>query len=200
MKKILLLVLALACMLSMISCGDDALDAFATAGAAQAPATIVVQTKMTTVQGDLLSAATTTFAEDGSFTLNYWMEKFNAISATEEGEVKSKIETTVTCDKDGKYSDGGTLAATSTATTGHKLVFNPKLMTYTVSADGNVLSATVSADNTEAVFGVAYGADVVLVVTKNADRIISFTLNYTVEAGTVEVKCNYTYPAATPEA
>ncbi len=194
MKKTLLLILALACMLTMISCGDEALDAFAAAGASAAPSKITMTTSLKSADITLSSSAVTTFADNGSFTLVYTADKLNL--SGEGDDLVTTVETTVTCDENGNYSDGGSLAASGAATTGHKLAFKPKLMTYTVSPDGDILSATVKAENTEAVFGINYGTDVTLVATKNDGKITSFTLNYTVEAGDVEIKCNYEYPAA----
>ncbi len=193
MKKILVLALALVLAFSMFSCGgDDTLKAFTKAVNATDPEVIDVDTKFSTSYGDLLSNAKTTFAEDGSFTLVYSYEQFNTSAVGDSDEVKVKLEKTVTCDKDGNYSDGGDLAATSTATTGHKLKLSKKKVDYKVSADGNVLTATIKAKNTESVLGVEIDADVILVLTKNADKIVSFTMNYELELGKVEVICNYT--------
>ena len=193
MKKILIFILAIASALTMFACKkeDDGLKAFKTAVAATDPAVIEVDTKMMTAAGELASKATTTYNEDGSFTLVYWYEQFNTSANGASDELKTKIEKTVTCDKDGKYSDGGDLAGTSTATTGHKLNLGAKKLSYKISADKNVLTATVKAADTEAVLGVSIAADVTLVVAKNADAVVSLTLNYTLETGAVEVVCNY---------
>lgn len=193
MKKILVFILAVASVFTMFSCSgeDDGLKAFTKAVDATSPAVIEVNTTMTTVEGELKSQSTTTFNEDGSFTLAYWYEQFNTSASGVSEELITKIEKTVTCDKDGNYSDGGALADSTTATTGHKLGLDAKKITYKISEDGTVLTATVKANNTKAVFGVEIAADVTLVVTKNADAVVSFTMNYALEAGTVKVVCNY---------
>ena len=193
MKKILIFILAIASALTMFACKkeDDGLNAFKTAVAATDPAVIEVDTKMMTAAGELASKATTTYNEDGSFTLVYWYEQFNTSANGASDELKTRIEKTVTCDKDGKYSDGGDLAGTSTATTGHKLNLGAKKLQPTISEDGKVLTVTVGAANTKAVLGVEYAQDVVLVITINDGKVISYTMSYTNEFGAVSVVCTY---------
>ena len=197
MKKVLITALVLVLAFSMFSCGGiKDIEEFKNAIGSASPIKTEVVTTFNTAHGELKSNATTTYNEDGSFTLAYWYEQFNTAMSGAADEIKTKVEATVTCDKDGKYSDGGTLAATTTATTGHVLNLKEKLISYKVSENGTVLTATVAKDNTKEVFGVEIAADVTLVVTMVDEQIISFTMNYTLEnLGDVQVVCNYTYAA-----
>ncbi len=181
MKKILIIMLALTCAFAMFSCGDESasLDGFKTAVNNTAPAVVNVGVEVETDLGALASNFKTTYAADGSFVIDYSYEQFNASTSGNADDVKSTIIGQVTCDKDGNYSDGGALTGTTTAATGAKLAFNSKKMeNVKVSEDGNVLSATVKAANTKAVLGIEIASDVTLVVTKAADKIVSYSMEY----------------------
>ena len=201
MKKIFVLLLAIACAFTMFSCGEEKNDlkAFTTAIAATNPTEIEVETKFETAFGTLEGWSKTTITENGA-TIEYWKDVFNATAAGENASLIERTPTaTVTRDASGNYSDNGAYAEANGLSTGAKLTLDAKKMTYTVSPDGNVLSATILAADTEAVLGVAIDADVSVVLTKNAESVISFTVTYattiTVGAGeteaTVEIVCNY---------
>ncbi len=181
MKKILIIMLALTCAFAMFSCGDKSasLDGFKKAVDNTAPAVVNVSVEVETDLGALASNFKTTYAADGSFVIDYSYEQFNTSTSGNADDVKSTVTGQVTCDKDGKYSDGGALTGTTTAATGAKLAFNSKKMeNVTVSEDGNVLSATVKAANTKAVLGIELASDVTLVVTKAADKVVSYSMEY----------------------
>lgn len=188
MKKILIIMLALTCVFAMFSCGDKgaSLDGFKKAVDNTAPTVVNVNVAVETDIGALNSSFKTTYAADGSFVIDYSYEQFNT-STSDADDVKSTITGQVTCDKDGNYSDGGALTGTTTAATGAKLNLDSKKMTYTVSKDGNVLTATVKAANTKAVLGIEIASDVTLVVTKAADKIVSYSMEYTNTA----ITCSY---------
>ncbi len=195
MKKLLALILAVVCVFSLFSCGNDALDNFAKAMNNTDPVIVKLTVKAATAYGDLTNSYVTTYNEDGSFKVEYTAEKFAAI---DEGDADAKLveSGTVTCDKDGNYSDGGELSGKLEATSGSKLSLKAKKMDETVSPDGNVLTAKVEAKNTKAVFGVEFASDVTLVMTKSSDKIVSYTMTYALEAGEVIVTCEYV--SATP--
>ena len=183
MKKILIVMLALTCALAMFSCGDKSvsLDGFKKASNNTAPTVVNVSVEV----GGLASNFKTTYAADGSFVIDYSYELFNSSSSESD---KSTIVGQVTCDKDGNYSDGGALTGTTAVATGAKLAFNSnKMENVTVSKDGNVLSATVKAANTKAVLGIEIATDVTLVVTKAADKIVS----YSMEFDKTTITCSY---------
>ena len=181
MKKILIVMLALTCAFAMFSCGDESvsLDGFKTAVNNTAPTVVNVSVEVETDLGALTSNFKTTYAADGSFVIDYSYEQFNTTSNGDADDVKSTITGQVTCDKDGKYSDGGAFTGTTTVATGAKLALDSKKMeSVTVSADGNVLNATVKADNTKAVLGIEIASDVKLVITKVADKVVSYSMEY----------------------
>lgn len=180
MKKILIIMLALTCAFAMFSCGDKgvSLDGFKKAVDNTAPTVVNVNVAVETDIGALNSSFKTTYAADGSFVIDYSYEQFNT-STSDTDDVKSTITGQVTCDKDGKYSDGGALTGTTTAATGAKLSLDAKKMdNVKVSEDGNVLNATVKAANTKAVIGIEIASDVTLVITKAADKVVSYSMEY----------------------
>ncbi len=182
MKKILIIMLALTCAFAMFSCGDDesvSLDGFKTAVNNTVPTVVNVSVEVETDLGALTSNFKTTYAADGSFVIDYSYEQFNTISSGDSVDVKSTITGQVTCDKDGNYSDGGAFVGKTTAATGVKLALvSKKMESVAVSADGNVLNATVKAANTKAVLGIEIASDVTLVITKAADKVVSCSMEY----------------------
>ena len=190
MKKILVIMLALACTLAMFSCGGDSVDAFNKAIKNTNPTTVNVAIETGTALGSLSANYETVYAEDGSFTINYSYEKFNTSNEGDADDVTVTVSGVVTCDKDGNYSDGGALVGTATTVTGAKIKLGSK-MNYSVSNDGNVLTATVKAANTKAALGVEIAADVTLVITKANDKIVSYTMSYTTESSETTIICEY---------
>ena len=200
MKKIFVLLLAIACAFTMFSCGDDnnELKAFTTAIAATNPAEIEVETSFKTDFATLEAYSLTTISETGA-KIDYWYDEFNTTAAGEDAPLLKRVTGSVTRDAEGKYSDNGAYAEANGLSTGAKLNLDAKKLTYTVTPDGNNLSATVLAADTEAVLGVAIASDVSIVLTKNAETVISLTVTYTTsitvggvaKEAEVEIVCNY---------
>jgi hypothetical protein len=128
-----------------------------------------------------------TYNEDGSFTIDYVYEKFNDIG--EGDDLKSEVTGKVTCDKNGNYSDGGSLTGKVALAEGAKI--NLAKVKATISADGNSLTATVKAEDTKAVLGVELPSDAELVIIKSADAIVSYSIKYSNASGDVTVSCEY---------
>ena len=194
-KNIVALLLLLCISVGFCACGGDdssaALKDFSKAIAATAPTAVEGSVEVTTVYGPLTATFTAAIAEDGSFTLNYAYDEFNDLATGEAGDVMTKKEGTVTY-KDGAYSDTSLASKIPADATALKVNLDAKKITYTISTDGHVLTATVKAADTESVLGVAYDGDVSLVLTKNDGKIVSVMLSYTIEnAGNVKVVCNY---------
>ena len=189
MKKFLIILLTLTCAFTLFSCGDDgvSLKDFKSAINATNPAEIEIKIVQETANGNLNSEMKTTFAEDGSFVIVGFYELFSASSS----EGKETVSINVSCDANGKYSDGGEFSGTNPASTGAKLNLGAKKLDYSISSDGKVLTANVAAANTKAVLGVEYAQDVVLVVSINEGKVISYTMNYTNEFGVVSIVCTY---------
>ena len=193
MKKILVMILALCCAFAMFSCGDaEYIGDFNNAIKATKPTVVKVEVVAKSALGELNSVYTTTYNEDGSFAIEYTKESFNSASDGESDDVIKTETGSVSCDANGKYSDGGDIAGTLADAKGVSLKLSEKTMKASVSADGNVLTATVAAKNTASVFGVEYAGDVTLVITKAQDKIVSYTMSYQAnETTAISVVCTF---------
>jgi hypothetical protein len=195
MKKLLVILLAIACAFTMFSCGDEessaSLSDFSKAVKNTNPTVSALVITTYTQFGPLTTSYLTTYAADGTFAIKYSIEKFNAIETGEADEVISVTEGTVNCDANGNYTDGGSFTGSVADAQGAKLNLTGKKMTYKISNGGSVLTATIKAANTVAVLGTEYASDVTLVLTRNGDKIISYTLSYAIESGSVKVTCSY---------
>ncbi len=193
MKKILVMLLALTLAFSMFSCGgDEQIEAFVAAIEETNPNTLTVTVKQESELGTLNAVYNTVYAEDGSFVMEYAYDVFNsaATSAT-EGVVSTKTGT-VTCDKDGNYSDGGEFKGKNETSTGLTIDLEyKKFENYTISQDGTVLTAEISADISENVLGINLGVDSVLVITRAGNQVSTVSLVYTTEQGKVTILVSY---------
>ena len=191
MKKLLIVLVAFACVFTMFSCGKPAsYDGFIEAIENTTPAVVEVKITSDTAFGPLSALFKTTYKEDGSFTISGSYERFNTISEGESKDVTSTVPVEITCDKDGNYSDGGAFTGSNPAATGAKLTLDKKLKAD-VSKDGNVFSANIKAEDTKAVLGIEFAADVNLTITKNDGKIISYTMEYKTEFGYDKIVCSY---------
>ena len=196
MKKILAIVLALACVFGMMSCGGDPLIAgFKTAISATNPTSVKIDTKLETTLGDFVGEFNATYAEDGSATITYSYEKPNDPTAEGVTDLVSTVTGTVELSADGTYSDGGTLVGTVAGAGGYKLNLDESKM-KNVEVNGNVLTATVEAANTEKVLGVSIAFDVEMTLTKGESGIVSLALAYTTTEGPATIVCTYQTAAA----
>jgi hypothetical protein len=132
--------------------------------------------------GTLTSTYTVTFAPDGAFTIEGYIQKFNEST---DGELIVTIPVNVICDANGKYSDGGEFVGT-VGTPAMITIDYDSLKTYSTPTT-TLLNATILAADTEAVFGVNYGSDVVLVVNKSATKILNVAVSY----DNVKITCEY---------
>ena len=193
-KNIIISAILVVCMLigtlALTACGAVGLEDFSTAISDTKPTAVTGTVTMHTEFGPLTATYTAAIAEDGSFELNYVYEEFASIGDGSADNVTSQQTGTVTY-KDGTYSDTSIKAKIPANATATKLNLDTDKMNYIVSEDGNVLSATVKAADTKTVFGVAYGADVKFTLTNSEGKIVSLSLNYTLEEGKVEVLASY---------
>ena len=197
MKKIIALLLMLALAFAMIACGDDepteeelayqAAIAEYTKAAFVAPKTLTIVVSTDSVFGVLTSKYDVAYAEDGSATIGYSVDKINGLDSADE---KSTLVGTINVDVNGNYSDG-TFAGANPLASGVKLNLASETVTFTIA--GDVLTGTIAAANTEAVLGVAIAADVVLTATKVEGKIISVALSYVLDGNTTNALCTYTY-------
>jgi hypothetical protein len=190
MKKIITILLLALLTFSFASCGEGdgpSVDGFVAAVNNANPEAIEITIKSATALGELSGTYTVTYNEDGSFTIDYVYEKFNDIG--EGDDLKSEVTGKVTCDKNGNYSDGGSLTGKVALAEGAKI--NLAKVKATISADGNSLTATVKAADTKAVLGVELPSDAALVIIKSADAIVSYSIKYSNASGDVTVSCEY---------
>ena len=187
-KKILTAVLLVVCMvfsMVLVSCGDDepsAIDVFETAIENTNPEKIDGSVIFSTVEGPLELKFSAVIAADGKFTVDYEYTRFNGIEGA-ANEYLDETKGTVTSE------DEGILSNVTAAALALDLGAD---MEYTVSSDGAVLTATVLAEDTEDVFGVDYGTDVVFTLSQNNNKIVSMTIQYTLESGeNVVAKCSF---------
>ena len=189
MKKILALILVLACSFALFACGEEAAPAyteeaaeFITAFGATDITTLKVTVATETAEGTLTATYTTVYNADKTSTITYSIETIPGLDSTEDLEV---LTGTVTCDASGNYSDGGAIAGKLGAT-GVKFDYDSDKITN-FEVDGNNLAITVAAADTEAVLGSAIGSDALVTVTKADGKITSVALSYT----GVSIVCEY---------
>ena len=191
MKKLLIVLLALACAFTMTSCGKyEFLDDFKKAIENTNPTAIDVQITSDTALGALNASFKTTYAEDGSFVIEGFYEKFNTSTEGNAEDVKTVVPVKITCDQNGNYSDGGAFSGSNPVATGKEIKLKRR-MKPSVSPDGNILTATIKARKTKRLLGAAYPNDVTLIITKNEDKIISYTMEYATDYGYDRIVCNY---------
>ena len=175
---------------ALASCGSKDLEGFSKAVSATEPKIVEGAVTMYTEFGPLTATYTATIADDGSFVINYAYDKFNQIGTGGSNDVESKVTGSVTY-KDGVYSDASLTAKIPADAAATKLKLDGDKMKYTVSEDGNVLSATVKASKTKSVLGIEYASDVSFVLTKEDGKIQSLSMTYTLAEGKVEVTASY---------
>ena len=189
MKKILALILVLACSFALFACGGpeapsytEAAAEFITAFGSTTVNSLNVTVTTETAEGTLTATYTTEYHADKTSTITYSIETIPGLDSTEDLVV---LTGTVVCDAQGLYSDGGEIAQKLGAT-GIKFDYDSNKIT-TFEVDGNVLAITVAAADTEAVIGYAIGADALVTVTKADGKITSVALSYT----GVNIVCAY---------
>ena len=189
MKKILALILVLACSFALFACGGpeapsytEAAAEFITAFGSTTVNSLNVTVTTETAEGTLTATYTTEYHADKTSTITYSIETIPGLDSTEDLVV---LTGTVVCDAQGLYSDGGEIAKKLGAT-GIKFDYDSNKIT-TFEVDGNVLAITVAAADTEAVIGYAIGADALVTVTKADGKITSVALSYT----GVNIVCAY---------
>ena len=198
MRKIISLVLVIACFGLLMSCdmissitgggndGTKGIDAFVEAVENTNPKNITVDIEVETALGDLTSKYTVNYKEDGSAVISYTVEKFNAIGEGAEDELKSTVTGTVTKNADGTFTGDTNGADVSGATAGFKLDVKKLKDTATTNENSTVLTATVAAADTEAVLGSAFDKDVTVVIAI-ADGAVEL-IDLTFEGGSISYK------------
>ena len=202
MKKIISIMLALACALTcsfaLASCGEPAdttpeptevsysevVTPFVNAVKATAANTVDATIKVD-VQGETLNAAYHTVKNaDGTKTMTYSVEVINTDNSADN---KSLVTGEATSDASGVFTDEYAKAFGANGLSLNLAAYTGK--DFDVS--NNVLRITVPANDVATVLGAAVGADAVVVVTINGGKVTSVTVNYQTPAATVEIVCEY---------
>ena len=197
MKKIIVLILAIACLFAMVSCGETetpagdtaTVDTFISALNATNPDKADIKVELVSTLGTLNATYNVIYAEGGSAAVNYSREYFLEVG---EGNTLTKdtVSGTVAVSADGKFSDTEALGGQG-AIVNAKITLDKDKMTYTV--DGSVLTARITQANTQSVLGVSIEADVVLTITVANGTVSAFSLNYEIGGARINASCNYIY-------
>ena len=192
MRKIISFALVIVGAFSLFSCsmfgGNNSGEAaFESAISNTDPSRVVAEVVTRSALGELNSSYDVVYNDDGSAVINYSYEKFNKIGEGAENELKSTVTGTITKNADGTYS--GTDVDVSGVAAGISLnIAAIDKDAKSINGSGDVLTATVVAADTEAVFGSAFSEDVVLKVTISDGVVTLVTLTY--ESGSIV--CRYT--------
>ena len=195
MKKILSLVLVVACLGMLFSCNlpfgegkknSQGIEAFTAAVENTNPKNITVEATVETSLGELKSIYKINYADDGSAVIEYTVEKFNAIGEGAEDEIKSTVTGTVTKAADGTFSGDTNGVDVSGVTAGVKVNVAAMKSYATFNENNTVLTATVAAADTKDVLGSAFSKDVTVVISI-AEGVVEL-IDLTFEGGSVSYK------------
>ena len=204
MKKITSLLLALTLVFALFSCGGgNDIDNFADIFESSEPTTITTFTTFTTSDVTLESSQTTiVYGED--FEINY-VNQTLAVPGPGMNEDDYKVTTSGQIFyHDGLYSvDGGETWTTAMPDVSTELIkFDisaADIEDYEEAKDGKQLIAILSAEQAEALLGIAINANedgVKLVVEHDGANLRGVNISYTTESGaTVSIVTSYTYDA-----
>lgn len=193
MKKIIALILALACALGLVACApaNEDLKPYTEAIANTTPASAIINVTIHDTEFDieLDGVYTVTYNEDGTAAIEYEYEVLNSaatgdgLTRTESGSATVAADGTVT-------GDGVDASVIAAATLNINLNTGVK---SSVVARG-ILTANIEKANTAAVLGVELPSDASLelrMADNEGTRIGQATINYSNDRGTVRIVCQY---------
>lgn len=215
MKKILAIILVLACSLALFACEDETADTITEINNmynAFAPSMIVTETTQTFGNYTLTSSSTLKTGKVDGFDASVYEYSYQRLRSVEDGataEIVGVIETVTGKweyhaekgyrENGGKWDDGydfapeaGAIALKITADTVQDLKND---------SENKTITFTVLAANTEAVLGNKIDADVAVTLTHSGADITGVTLTYTVSNAdnadypeiSVVIKAQYSY-------
>ena len=198
MKKIVCLILALACVFSLASCTRDAKKFIELVNASE-PTKIITITSFNDGERTLPGKFETTI--DGSnFELIYSYQRYTVPGENNDPEAFLTSEEGTVYYKDGKYSTDGENWITETpdaVTQQVKFAFDAKnLGDYTISKDGKTLTTSVTSEQAEAMLGINVNATETVDITIQHDGtyLRSIQVYYTTEnAEAVTISTSYSY-------
>ena len=197
MKKIICLILALACCFTFFACGktDETLEAYLGMVNASEPTTIT--TKTTHTRGDVVyNGMYTTVMNDEGFVFTYeYDEKAPIIADSTTGSIITKSGEIVFDGKTYTVNGEATTVAPDIAYMSLTLNLNADTIgSYTLSRDGNTLTAKVSAEQVKAIFGTSFNTtDATLTLKVAGGRLSRVILEYTsADSTAVYIETSYT--------
>ena len=197
MKKIICLILALACCFTFFACGktDETLEAYLGMVNASEPTTIT--TKTTHTRGDVVyNGMYTTAMNDEGFVFTYEYEEKAPVAAdSTTGSIITKSGEIVYDGKEYKVNGETTTVAPDLAYMSLTLNLTAETIgAYTLSRDGNTLTAKVSAEQVKAIFGTDFDTtDATLTPKVAGGRLSRVILEYTsADSTAVYIETSYT--------
>lgn len=196
MKKLISMLVAIAAIMCLFlsSCGaENTVESFAEAVRKTEYAEAVISTETVSTLGTLEGSYTVSISDDGSATVVFTYETWCKIDEGSATDIKQIVSGTVVKDKDGNYS-GDTESLNFDVSSGAELSFDLLAIPIgdvNINEDGTVLEATVSEEDTKAVFGREYGFDVTLKVVKTDGAIASVEMSYSIADVSCTIVCAY---------
>lgn len=192
MKKILTVVLVLACVCALASCvfDSDPAVAFASAIANTDPEKATINTVTGTELGELKGEYVITYGDEGAASIKYSYEQWNKVG--EGDEPKRTVTGTITRQADGTYTDGkGFSAKADEVTAGFTLNIAGVMDEAEINDAGDTLTVTVASADTEAVLGVKLAYDAELTVIIGGGVVESISVTFADGSNTGSITCKY---------
>ena len=194
MKRIIVLFLAVLSLFAFVACKqDDPTDDLAPFKAALSSSPVSA-----TITSKIENAALTLNGEyDVDYTVGVATVTFTnevLVAIPENGSASAETEIvpgTATVNADGTVSSGA-IGANYAALIARKITLDESKMT-TCSVSGQVLVATISADNATALTAGHANTDVTLNVTVSDGKVVGISVSYGTASGNVSIVCDYRY-------
>ncbi len=197
MKKFICLLIALTCVLGLISCGADPADEFIALVNDSAPTKITTLTSINDGE-ETLTGKYETVIDGQNSEMSYRYDRYATVEEASDSYIKT-VEGTVYY-KNGLYSEDGENWVSATPDAAAQQValnLSSKLLgDYTISKDGKTLTTTVTSKQAEKILGVNVNASddkVTITVVHNGTYLSTVTVAYTASAGSVTIDTSYTY-------
>ena len=207
MKKIICLLLAVTCIFAMASCGSKASIEDVIANSKPTEVTTFVDYMGTT---DKLEGRYTTRIDGAKSLMEYSYQRYAEPSEMHEGRIKTVTGTVWYYNGQVSHDEGATWVSSTTqdVVTINLRFEKDKFETYEYSDDGNSITATLKAEYSERVLGVAIDTAtnaetgekslITLAVNTNGTYLYSVRITYVAVSGaTVDVNTSYTYSPVT---
>lgn len=197
MKKFICLLIALTCVLGLISCSADPAEAFVTIVNDSKPTKITTLTSINDGE-ETLTGKYETVIDGQNSVMSYRYDRYATVEEAADSYIKT-VEGTVYY-KDGLYSEDNVnweSASPDVATSQVALNLDAKLLgDYTISKDGKTLTTTVTSEQAEKLLGVDVDASddkVTITVVHNGKYLSTVTVAYTTATASVTIDTSYTY-------